>query len=392
MKTGNGLLAMGVAAVAVLAVVGGGAVAARQRPITSASGAVPLPAGSTPVPSATPSSTPPQTPTAKPTPKPLLVPTVKVDVAKLAPGRAPQVAYVNGRVIRGGLGEDITVPGKQAIIRAAKYGGDALVILEVGMGGSELVSVSTYQGIAPKRIADVASLVTSVNEDVAAFATARSNADHTRRKGNQVYWRKDGVDRKLQRPDDWASKVLAVVGDTVYFSADTDRDGQTATLNSWNSGTGEVERLKTFRYPAGVDYQGANGVDQLEGSAQTFCSAIRELDNGKQLWRTCEYSLNGFTPDGRTIFGTPDFKSGGSDPFTVAIDSGTGAVKRQWTGPQFLSAAAEDDDHLLMVVDTGEQTPSAIIRCSIGTDACELATKLVLPKQRDDLRLMGGWA
>ena len=393
MKSGNGLLAMGVAAVAVLAVVGGGAVASRRSPTTSGTSAAPLAAGSTPKPSATPSSTPTPTPTpapATPSKKPVLVPTVQVDLAKLTPGRAPQVAYVSGRVIKGGLGEDLTVPGKQQILRAVKYAGDALVILEVGMGGSELASVG-YQGLGPERIADVASLVTSVNEDVVAFATARSNSDHTRKKGNQVYWRKDGVDRKLQRPDDWASTVLAVADDTVYFSSATDRDDQTATLNAWDSGTGKVERLKSFRYPAGVDFQGTNGVDELEGSAQTFCSAIRQLENGKQLWRTCEYSLNGFTPDGRTVFGTPDFRSGGSDAFTVAIDSGTGSVKRQWTGPQFMGATAEDDDHLLMVVDSGENTPSAIIRCSIASGACELATKPVLPKKRDDLRLLGGW-
>jgi hypothetical protein len=316
--------------------------------------------------------------------------TVKVDLAKLKPGRAPQLAYLSGRVIKGGPGGDIPVPGKQQIFRAVKYQGDALVVLEVGEGDSELATVTDYQGVLPDRIPDVASLVSSVNEDTVAFGTARTNADHTRRKGNVVYWRSEGAERKLQRPGDWASTVLAVAGDTVYFAADTDRDGLTSSLYAWNSATGKADRLSTFRSPSGVDYQGTNGVDQIAGAAQTFCAAIRRLNDGKQLWRSCEYSLDGFTPDGRTVFGTPDFHNGGSDAFTVAIDAGTGDVKRQWIGPQFLNTKAEDDDHLLMAVDSGEKTPAAIIRCSIGTGACELATTPEPTKQRGDLRLLGG--
>ncbi|WP_328332896.1 hypothetical protein OHA70_15165 [Kribbella sp. NBC_00382] len=395
MKTGNGPLAMGVAAVAVLAVVSGGALAARRGPATSpAADAQPLTASATPVPTTpTPKpSPPPATKTPVPqTPSGPAIPTAKVDLAKLPTGRAPQVAYVTGRTVKGGLGPDVTVPGKQAIIRAARYDGDAMVILEVGLGGSELVRVNSA-GIQPERIPDVASLVTSVNEDAVAYGTSRSNADHTRKKGNAVYWRNAYVDNKLDRPNDWYSTVLAVVGDTVYFAAGGDRDEPEATLNAWHTQTGKVDLLKSFKTPAGVDFQGANGVDQLEGAAQTFCSAVRSLADGAQLWRTCEYSLDGFTPDGQTIFATPDFHNGGSDPTTTAIDSRSGTVRRQWTGVEFLSTTAEDDDHLLMVVDTGENTASAIIRCSIASGTCELATKPARTPQRDALRVMGGWS
>lgn len=382
-KTGNGFLAMGVAGVAVLAVVGGGAMAARRGPSVAGPAAAPIPAAAA-------VSTPSRSPSSSP--KPGSEVTVKLDLAKLKPGRAPQLAYLSGRVIKGGLGGDITVPGKQTIIRAVKYQGDALVVLEVGVGGSELATATDYQGLLPERIPGVSSLVTSVNEDTVAFGTARTNADYTRRKGNFVYWRAEGKDRKLSRPDDWESRVLAVAGDRVYFSsAVRDRDEPTWTLNAWDSSTGKVEQLSTFTSPSGVDYQGTNGVDQLAGAAQTFCAAIRQLDTGKQLWRTCEYSIDGFTPDGRTVYGTPDFHNGGSDAFTVAVDTATGTVKRQWIGPEFLNTRAEDDDHLLMAVDSGEQTPAAIIRCSVATGVCELATTPVPTKQRGDLRLLGGW-
>lgn len=324
---------------------------------------------------------------------PAAVSAVTVRLAELPTGRAPQVAYLSGRVVKGGLGDDITVPGKEDILRAARFEGDALVILDVGTGDTELVQVSSGSGIdSGSRVPAVASLVTSIDEDAVAYGTARTNADHTRRQGNAVYWRNSFDDQKLDRPDDWASTVLAVVGSTVYFAATTDPDNPVATLNVWHTQTGKVDVLTSFKTPAGVDLQGTNGVDQISGAAQTFCSALRQLANGKQLWRTCEYSLNGFTPDGETVYATPDFRAEGADPSVTALDSRTGNVRRQWTGLQFLSTAAEDDDHLLMAVDTGESTPVAIIRCSIGSGDCELAVSPTKVARRDALWLMGSWS
>ncbi|MFC9693439.1 hypothetical protein ACFTSF_33120 [Kribbella sp. NPDC056951] len=352
---GNGRLAVGLAAIAVLAVAGGAFVANRGPAVSSATAPQPLV----------------ETPTAT-------GPTRKIDLADLPAGRTPQVAYVSGRVIKGGLGSDITVPGRQDIIRAARFEGDALVILDVGTGATELVRVSGSEGIVPgSKVPGVASLVVSVGEDTVAYGTARTNADHTRRQGNTLYWRNEsGEQQQLERPDDWFSDVLAVAGPVVYFAAGTDRDDPAATLNAWQTESGQVEELGSFTSPSGVDFQGTSGVDQISGAAQTFCSAVRNLADGKQIWRTCEYSLNGFTPDGETIFATPDFRAEGSDPSTTALDSRTGAVRRQWTGPRFVGTTAEDDNHLLMVVKTGENTPNAIIRCSIDSGACEVATPM----------------
>ncbi|WP_405060067.1 hypothetical protein OG474_00120 [Kribbella sp. NBC_01505] len=365
----NGRLAIGLVVVAVLAVAGGAFMAGRGPVVSPSTAAEPLA----------------ETPAA--------VSAVTVRLAELPTGRAPQVAYLSGRVVKGGLGDDITVPGKEDILRAARFEGDALVILDVGTGDTELVQVSSGSGIdSGSRVPAVASLVTSIDEDAVAYGTARTNADHTRRQGNAVYWRNSFDDQKLDRPDDWASTVLAVVGSTVYFAATTDPDNPVATLNVWHTQTGKVDVLTSFKTPAGVDLQGTNGVDQISGAAQTFCSALRQLANGKQLWRTCEYSLNGFTPDGETVYATPDFRAEGADPSVTALDSRTGNVRRQWTGLQFLSTAAEDDDHLLMAVDTGESTPVAIIRCSIGSGDCELAVSPTKVARRDALWLMGSWS
>jgi len=398
MKQGNGVLVAGVAAVAVLAVVAGGALAARQRPADGEAVAAPLPA---PTPTQTPTSTPKPKPTAKPSSTPSVYsgPTspatagVKLTLSKLPTGRAPQLPYITGRVVRGGIGGDVTIPGKDNIVRGTRINSDALVVLEAESGRTELVRVDS-NGVQPDKIPDVASLVTSMNEDAVAFATAPSNPDNTRAKGSTVYWQgtsQTSGRRTLKRPNDWGSTALAVVGDTVYFKADTDQNGTTSTLNAWDSGTDKVTRIKSVRSPEGVDNRGTVAVDFVSGAAQTFCSTVTELDSGKQRWKTCEYAINGFTPDGELALGTPDFRNGGGDPLVAALDSNEGTVRREWTGARFREVVAEDDDHLLMVADTGEGTPGAIIRCSVGTGLCELATPLA-KTAGTDLHLLGAWA
>jgi hypothetical protein len=148
---------------------------------------------------------------------------------------------------------------------------------------------------------------------------------------------------------------------------------------------------KSVRSPVGVDSTGKVAADFVAGAAQTFCSTVNDLTSGKQRLRTCEYAISGFTPDTKTVIGTPDFRNGGADPLVVALDSADGMIRREWTGVQFLEVVAEDDDHLLMVADSGEGTPGAIIRCTIATGACELATPLT-KTSRIDVRLLGAWS
>jgi hypothetical protein len=388
LKQKDGLLVVAVAAVAVAAVVIGGAIAYQRGPQTETGAAAPLAGKTTPTTAGTPTSTP----SIAPTPTPLSQASVKVklDLSKLPAGRAPQVTYLQGRTVRGGAGRDFTVPGKQNILRATRFNGSLLVILEVGLGGAELARMDDDTTFAPERLPDVQSLVSSLSEDAVAFATAPVNADHTRAKGSVVYWEGSSGRRSLKRPDDWGSTALGVVGDTVFFKSDLDRDGLTSTLSSWDSESGKVTPINSIRSPEGVNYAGTAAVDFVAGAAQTFCSSLTEIGSGKRLWRTCEYAVNGFTPDGGTAIGTPDFRNGGSDPLVAALNSKDGSVRRQWAGAQFVESVAEDDDQLLMVADTGEGTRTAIIRCSIETGACELATGLV-KAGRYDVRLLGAW-
>src|SRR4051794_18955620 len=122
MRSRNGASVAAVSAVAVLAVVAGAAIAARQGPTADGAIAAPLP-----VPTPTPTPTPKPTPTPTPTPTPVDLPSpsptpagIKLKLNELPMGRAPQLSYLSGRLVRGGIGSDVAVPGKQNILRAAR--------------------------------------------------------------------------------------------------------------------------------------------------------------------------------------------------------------------------------------------------------------------------------
>jgi hypothetical protein len=312
------------------------------------------------------------------------------------------VSYLAGRVLRGGGGPTVTIPGKQRVAQAVRFGSDILVILELEPGHTELARMGGFgSGFAPQRIADVKSLVTTLDGTRVAYATARW--DRGSLQGNAVYWESDVTDRRvLHRPSDWATRVLGVVGDTVYFESDTDQNGTTSTLNEWQSKTGKVTRIKVEGSPRGVNHAGTVVVDDAGGSAQNFCSTVVDIDSLEQQWKTCDYLPRGFTPGDGIVIGTPDLTAGGGDPLIAAIDAHSGKLVRQWTGARFVHAVAEDDKHLLITAYEGTgagplgeppATDSAIIRCAIDTGGCELATKPArTPEARTgDLALIGAW-
>ncbi|WP_432949758.1 hypothetical protein ACQPXM_17305 [Kribbella sp. CA-253562] len=382
----------------VAAAIIGGSVAFRQEPRQSVSVAGPLSNAAPTAATATPRSTNqevPTTATATPSSSSQQVPTpaagtaappadVKVDLSRLPLGRGPQMAYLVDRTVRGGTGPNAEIPGKQPITDVVRFGGGLLVMLSSGDFTSELRRLEPYgEAFLPGRVAGVTSLVGSPEEDLAAYAVEDKSA---------VYWvdSRDSelVQRSLKRAEYGRTQVLAVRGDIVYFGAEGKGYPAPETYYRWDSKTGQVTAVKTVRSLEGLDTAGTAAADFVSGAAQTFCSAVTELATGKRRFRTCDYSLDGFTPDDRTVVASEDFRGGGAEPLTAALDSTTGQVRRQWVGPEFVMAIAEDDDHLLMVVDSGEQTPVGIIRCSIATGTCEAA--LPLDRYgRNNVRLLG---
>jgi hypothetical protein len=106
------------------------------------------------------------------------------------------------------------------------------------------------------------------------------------------------------------------------------------------------------------------------------CSTVNELATGRSLWRTCEFQIQSFTPDGRTAIATPPYDDGWAGASVAALDTRDGTLLRQWSGANFVSSLAEDDQHVLMLIDDRESMPRGVLRCTITTGACESAIPL----------------
>ncbi|MDX3006052.1 hypothetical protein PWY87_30535 [Kribbella solani] len=381
MPAQTGRLVALVAAVAVAAITGGGALAYRQGPQTAQADAAPLSAtaSQSPSPSASGRSTSIPATTAKPTPttpppsKPSGPVKTAIDLKKLPTGRAPQLTYLSGRTIRGGVGEDIKVPGTSDIQDVARLGNSALAVVSQG-AGNELLTIDD-QGNVTRRTPGVTQIVTTADSAAAAYVGTQQKSTGEELPGAIVYAGRDPMQspQLVKVPGIWNTKLLSYVGGKVYFDASTTQSGP-SSLYEWTPGDAKVAQLKSIPNAMAVSSVGTAG--SLTALAnQSSCSNLLAVPSGKRLWPTCDYLITGFTPDGSTVIAGPKYQDGYGDGITAALDAKNGALLHEWSGV-FRQTVPEDDQHLLLLADTGQETPASIVRCTVSTGACELATPL----------------
>ena len=371
MRPTNRRLGILVAVIAVAAVAIGGALGYRQGPQDHKSVAAPLSSAS---PST--SSTPPAGTATTPSPSTSPVPTktgpvkTKINLAKLPQGRAPQVPYLTGRTVRGGAGGDVKIPGTAQIQAVARLGQDVLAIVSKGTG-SELLKITDTGEV--RRTPDVSQLLTADDGNAAVYVATRTNENGEELAGATVYLETSEVQR-ISVPDRWGVTPQGYVDGKVYFRAQTTQDGSSWGLYEWTPGMKTVE-IKTVANPTGLTADGTVAASMSTLTGSSSCSNAIEVASGKRLWRTCDYQLLGFTPDGATAIGAPAYQDGYGDGLAAALDVKKGDLLHEWSGV-FRQTVPEDDQHLLLLADDGEETPASIIRCTITTGACELATPL----------------
>ena len=382
MRPKNGRLVALVAAVAVAAIAIGAALAYRQGPQNAAvAEAAPLSGSPSPTPS-TPTSTPTPMPTATlsktPIAKPSQTPTksgplkTKVDLAKLSPGRAPQITYLSGRTVRGGSGQEVKVPGSGDIWAVARLSQSVLAVVSKG-SASEMLTIDS-DGQVVRRTPDVNSIVTTEDGLAAAYVATRTKDTGEQIPGATVYAEQKTVS-KIELPNAFDARPLAYVNGKVYIRTEPDAVGSTWTLLEWVPGTSRATVVKTVPQPTAVTGDGTTAASLTNLTDYNSCTNVIAVATGKRLWRTCEYQVDGFTRDGATAIAAPFYRDGYGDGIAAALDAKTGNLMHEWAGT-FRQVVAEDDQHLLLLADDGEETPASLIRCTTTTGACELATPL----------------
>ncbi|TDW18799.1 hypothetical protein EV650_5395 [Kribbella kalugense] len=384
------------------AVAVGGAIASRQGP-TSASSLDAAPLGGTtsftPIPSAatTPSPTPILTPTL--TPKPKLTPTppptstpsappagpIALQPAKLTQGRDPQVTYRLDHTVLG-AGKELKVPGSSSLMDVARLGSSVLATT----AGGELLKVDSA-GAVVRRTPNVMTLIGTADQSAAVYATTPPVIVGQQTYGATLFVDNGGSVKSLELPDVQSIFVLAYAKNTVYYKASGKGGVLTSKLYSWTPGAAKPALVKTVAGdPTTVSGDGRLASVVPTKSSPDGCSTVVEIATGKKRFKTCDYRITGFTPDGSVAIGTPAYGDSFCSNIITALDSRSGAVRNQWSGC-FYRAAAEDEQHVLMVavVTGGGQDPnttSTVVRCSLETAACERATKVVAAKQIDFAR------
>lgn len=381
MRNNNGRLIAVVASVAVAAVAIGAALAYRQGPQNANADVAPLTSSpSTPqTASATPSATP-STPTnATPSKAPSTGTESTVNVNKLPEGRAPQVPYLIGREVRSGGSTLATVPGKGSVISVGQLQGSvlAVVMYEPDGDGTELLKLAS--GDTVRRTRDVSSLVTTSDQTAAAYAASRLSSLGVTNKGATVYAESADSVQSLKLPNSWEVRVLAYTDGKVYYRA-SDTETGPWNLYSWVPSTPKPELIKAVISPTAVSANGRTAASMPVRNDDGTCSNVVKVPSGSQLFRTCDFQVRGFTPDGATAYGDEDNAEGFCSGISAAIEASSGKVLHKWKGC-FQEMSAEDDQHVLIVayasaVGQTEKVKTAIIRCTTTTGACERATPI----------------
>ncbi|MFF1817362.1 hypothetical protein ACFVWG_08705 [Kribbella sp. NPDC058245] len=356
MSNRNRPLVIAVAAVAVIAVAGGGLLAAARGPQNQSG------AAAAPLTQAPPSKTLPLT--------------VKVDAPKLTTGQGPQVAYVRGRTVMGGIGKPVQVPGTRNIDGVVRLWDETLT-LQVDSTPKGTLVVQDSQGKVLREDAGIDSLVGSADGDAVAYGDGDRFA--AVRQGGTVYYEKPGGPAvKLAQPKSWGLEVLSVADKTVFFSS-TATPGGTASLYRWTVGQQTATVVPKLTSPLAVSSDGTLGASLPVFTDSGVCSALTDLATGLQRWKSCQYRLDHFSPGNAFVIGLPP-DTGGSVGVEAlsAVNIKTGKPIRTWTASVISRQVAEDDDHVLFqwYAEEDVRSNSAIVRCTVSTGECELATPL----------------
>lgn len=330
-----------------------------------------MPATKTPLakPSLTPSSTPSKTPQPPSGP-------VALEAAKLTQGQVPQHAYQFNRTVLGS-GKELKVPTSDSLMDVARLGSGVLATT----AGGELLKVDSA-GAVVRRTPNVMTLTGTADQSAAAYATTPPVVVGQQTYGATLYADTGASQKSLELPDVQSIHVLAYAKGTIYYKASVKGAERTLKLYAWTPGAAKPTLVKTVTGDVmAVSSDGRLASALPANNTGDGCSTVVEIATGKKRFKTCDYRIAGFTPDGAVAIGTPAYGDSYCSNIVTALDSRSGAVRNQWSGC-FYRAVAEDEQHLLMVavVAGGGQDPNTkltVVRCTLDTAACERATAVL---------------
>jgi hypothetical protein len=253
---------------------------------------------------------------------------VEIDAAKARRGEDPAITYLSGSTLHPSGGADVGLP--EAYSAVAPYA-DGWVGISVADGTTTFLDASGRPTQEPYPGASAA--VTADGQWLATVLYATGGVD-------MQLWPTAGADPQ----EGYGSHVVAFEGqleyagflgpETIAYNLTTDgRDGATVTpyVADWY-GEGEpreIPGLLSVRAANEADgtVSGMTSLDQLAGEA---CYAVVDPATGDERWETCDYALDGFSPDGRYVVGTDAFADGLGGRQVAILEASTGDVVAEY--------------------------------------------------------------
>lgn len=293
-------------------------------------------------PAATPSRSAASDPsTAGPTPSPtptLPQPEGIVPLTAKGAGRGtpPQVGYLSGRTVH--LGPDSVVELPAAYASVTPYHGGFLAA-DLTRGGQDVVELdNTYTEVS--RHPGSPRFALSADGTRVSWFTVESGAGHLHRA--IVSGMSDQVDDQPVRGGSDFSPVGFASSDAVVYER-TDAQSQVRVTDF----AGTDRRLDGLLAAGGTSEEAGLVSGMVSASDSGSCWVVRQVTSGKDLWKTCDYSLGQFSPDGRYVLAGPAYRDGIGDGEVAVLDARTGDVVAHWRcsldGSAFVSTSVWED-------------------------------------------------
>ena len=298
-----------------------------------------------------------ETPTESPTPA-LGAP---LDTGDLPLGDAPAIAWLEGRTLHA-PGGDVQLPAD--FFQVVRYDDGWLGLGSADDDGYVAVRMSA-DGKVIDQVPTGEQLATSADGDQVLWIDGNALTIHDNTTGADI-----AVTR-----DSGGLQPVAVENGVAYFNVRV--DGTWQKDGRWSKDGKVHDPVPGDPQP----YTGASvdGLTTQLSSVDDFgsCSELRS-PHGNSLGETCDFTLDGFSPDGAHLVAGPAYRDGFGDgeiavlPAVDGIESDAAILHFQREGdadPFFLDRAWEDEEHFLVVTFTpnpgSAEGPWQIVRIGI---------------------------
>jgi hypothetical protein len=260
-------------------------------------------------------------------------------------GGPPQADYLTGATLHRVDGSTVDLPGSYTEVTS--YHGGYLAT-EQGDEGFDVVTLDNTNTEVDRQPGDF-RIAVGGNGTTVSWLTSQGDQAILHRA--IVTGSSDAVDTIPVRTSNATGPVGFVGAEQVVYQV----QGETPEVHLADFATGSDRRLAGLIGVGGTSPSESLLSGQTSADEQGSCWAVRQVTDGHDLWRTCDFSLGRFSPDGQLVLGYSAYRDGAGDSDVAMLDAHTGEVVAHWRSTRDSQAFAqkvawEDDDTLLASV------------------------------------------